>query len=98
MLIRRTLLFFVVLVLLIQFCLAKRKVKKSMILRERETNPINFIRLAVMRLIYGLATRLGFGEQISEALNGAFVPPGADDYDYADGGLGLFGRDDDYDY
>lgn len=52
-----------------------------------------------MRLIYGIATRIGFGEQISEALNGAFVPPGVDDYsDYADDGLDLLDRDDDYDY
>lgn len=49
-----------------------------------------------MRLIYGIATRLGFGEQISEALNGAFVPPGAD-YDYDREGYDLF-DDDDYDY
>lgn len=50
-----------------------------------------------MRLIYGIATRLGFGEQISEALNGAFVPPGAEDYDYDREGYDLF-DDDDYDY
>lgn len=42
-----------------------------------------------MRLIYGIATRIGFGEQISEAMNGVFVPPGAD-YDYDGTG------DDDY--
>lgn len=45
-----------------------------------------------MRLIYGFATQVGLGEQISEALNGAFVPPGVDDYDY-----GVLDRDDDYD-
>lgn len=50
-----------------------------------------------MRLIYGVATRIGFGEQISEALGGAFVPPGVDDYDYDDGDDDLFGRDDYYD-
>lgn len=49
-----------------------------------------------MRLVYGIATRIGFGEQISEALNGAFVPPGADYDDY--GGLNVLDRDDDYDY
>ncbi|XP_050316033.1 uncharacterized protein LOC126750451 [Anthonomus grandis grandis] len=82
----------------------KSKVKKSgkgMLLREKETNPVNFIRLAVMRLIYGVATRVGFGEQISEALNGAFVPPGVDEYDDY-GEDGLFAREDysdeDYDY
>lgn len=46
-----------------------------------------------MRLIYGFATQAGLGEPISEALNGAFVPPGVDDY--ADYGL-LEDRDDDY--
>lgn len=51
-----------------------------------------------MRLIYGVATRIGFGEQISEALGGAFVPPGVDDYDYDDGDDDLFGRDDYDDY
>lgn len=50
-----------------------------------------------MRLIYGVATRVGLGEQISEALNGAFVPPGVDDYDDY-GSDSLFSRDDDYDY
>lgn len=49
-----------------------------------------------MRLIYGVATRVGFGEPISDALNGAFVPPGVDEYD--DYGGGLFDDDDDYDY
>ncbi|XP_017779231.1 PREDICTED: uncharacterized protein LOC108564659 [Nicrophorus vespilloides] len=84
---------------------AKRKRKsasdKAMILRQKETNAVDFIRLAVMRLIYGIATRIGLGEQISEALNGAFVPPGVDD-DYSDynGFGGLLDRedDDDYDY
>lgn len=51
-----------------------------------------------MRLVYGVASRLGFGEQISEALNGAFVPPGVDDYDYGGDDVGFFDRDDDYDY
>ncbi|KAJ8972103.1 hypothetical protein NQ314_000329 [Rhamnusium bicolor] len=73
----------------------RKKNSKAMILRQKETNPINFIRLAAMRLIYGIATRMGLGEQISEALNGAFVPPGAEDYDEG----GFFDRDDDdYDY
>ncbi|XP_031331900.1 uncharacterized protein LOC116162426 [Photinus pyralis] len=59
-----------------------RKLRKGL-LRQKETNPVNFIRLVVMRLIYGMATRMGFGENISEALNGAFVPPGVEeDYDF----------------
>ncbi|XP_044764197.1 uncharacterized protein LOC123320823 [Coccinella septempunctata] len=95
----RVLIFAVLLcIFTMQVCVAKKKVKKSMVLREKETNPINFIRLAVMRLVYGIATRIGFGEEISEALNGAFLPPGVDDYDYGDGGLGFFEREDDYDY
>lgn len=57
-----------------------------------------FSRLSVMRLIYGVATRLGLGEQITEALNGVFVPPGVEDYDYDREGFGLLGDDDDYDY
>lgn len=58
-----------------------RKSSKGMLLRQKETNPINFIRLSAMRLIYGLAVRMGMGEQISDALGGIFVPPGAEDYD-----------------
>lgn len=50
-----------------------------------------------MRLVYGIATRLGFGENISEALNGAFVPPGVDDYDDY-GGFDLSDREDYDDY
>ncbi|KAG5891608.1 hypothetical protein JTB14_037122 [Gonioctena quinquepunctata] len=92
----RSILIALVLVILFSSSDAKKrkKLSKQMILRQKETNPVNFIRLAVMRAIYGIATRMGFGEQISEALNGAFVPPGVDDYDY-DGG---FGNEDDYDY
>lgn len=48
-----------------------------------------------MRLVYGVATRLGLGEQISEALNGAFVPPGVES-EYGD--YDLFDDGDDYDY
>ncbi|XP_060532889.1 uncharacterized protein LOC132705929 [Cylas formicarius] len=91
----------IVLAILFNQCeCTKRKTKKSskgMALRQKETNIVNFIRLAVMRLIYGVATRVGLGEQISEVLNGAFIPPGAEDYD--DYGGGLFREDDDdYDY
>ncbi|KAJ8982580.1 hypothetical protein NQ317_005051 [Molorchus minor] len=88
----------VILAVVLNLCDArsKYKSKKALILRQKETNAVNFIRLSVMRLIYGVATRVGLGEQISEALNGAFVPPGVDDYDYG----GAFERDDedDYDY
>lgn len=50
----------------------------------RETNPPNFVRLVVMRLIYGIATQMGLEERISGVLNGAFAPPNAD---YDDFGL-----------
>ncbi|XP_065166753.1 uncharacterized protein [Atheta coriaria] len=99
-------------IVLITYSDAKRKKNKKfgknasnkMILRQKETNAVDFIRLAVMRLIYGIASRFGLGEQISGALNGAFVPPGVDpeysDYGDDDGGFGLLDRDedDDYDY
>ncbi|XP_076255451.1 uncharacterized protein LOC143193256 [Rhynchophorus ferrugineus] len=96
---RIALLLLIVVLLLTDTCGAKKrksKKAKGQILRQKETNAVNFIRLAVMRLIYGVATRVGFGEPISEALNGAFVPPGVDEYD--DYGGGLFSDDDDYDY
>ncbi|CAG9815059.1 unnamed protein product [Phaedon cochleariae] len=98
-LITRTSLIVVIVVALLISCEAKKKKKnsKQMILRQKETNPVDFIRLAVMRLIYGIATRVGLGEQISDALNGVFVPPGVDaEYDY-DGGVGQ-DNDDDYDF
>ncbi|KAJ8916628.1 hypothetical protein NQ315_000273 [Exocentrus adspersus] len=78
----------------------KKKHSKAMILRQKETNAVNFIRLAVMRVIYSVATNMGFGEQISGVLNGAFVPPGAedyDDYDYRSAPI-LFDTEDEYDY
>ena len=51
----------------------------------RETNPPNFVRLLVMRVIYGIASQMGLEERLSGIFNGAFVPPGADgDGDYLD--------------
>lgn len=52
----------------------------------RETNTPNFVRLVVMRLIYGLAVQMGFEDRLSGVLNGIFVPPNADEDDY--GGFG----------
>ncbi|XP_056633884.1 uncharacterized protein LOC130443337 [Diorhabda sublineata] len=87
----RTVLIIVIVICLFCACEAKKKKhSKKKLLRQKETNPVDFIRLTVMRVIYGIATRVGFGEQISEALNGAFVPPGAD-YDSDE-------YDDDFDY
>lgn len=46
---------------------------------------MNFMRLLVMRLVFGVATAMGLGENLSGVLGGIFVPPGADDYsDYGD--------------
>lgn len=53
----------------------------------RETDPPNFVRLVVMRLIYGLAVQMGFEDRLSGVLNGIFVPPNAEDDDYG-GGFG----------
>ncbi|XP_011297578.1 uncharacterized protein [Fopius arisanus] len=64
-------------------------------LQNKETNTPNFIRLVLMRLIFGLAKSMGLGEQLSGFLGGIFVPPGADDYDYGDDYGGFdFGGDD----
>lgn len=35
-----------------------------------------------MRLVFGVASAMGLGENLSGVLGGIFVPPGADDYDY----------------
>lgn len=78
------------LIVLLVLCEARTKYsKKQLILQQRETNPANFVRLVAMRLIYGFASTLGLGDSISGVLNGAFVPPGVDDYgdDYGDDGI-----------
>lgn len=54
----------------------------------RETDPPNFVRLLIMRLIYGIAAQMGLEERISGVLNGAFTPPNADYEDYGLGELG----------
>nr|CAI5868693.1 unnamed protein product [Callosobruchus analis] len=94
----QSIIFMVSLILMVNVFNLSDARRKTNILRQKETNPVKFIRLAVMRLVYGVATRFGFGEQISEALNGAFVPPGVEDYDYDEGGLGIFQRDDSDEY
>ncbi|CAK9800856.1 hypothetical protein ANTRET_LOCUS7696 [Anthophora retusa] len=54
-------------------------------LQSKETNVVNFMRLLMMRLVFGVATAMGLGENLSGVLGGIFVPPGADDYsDYGD--------------
>ncbi|KAF5294342.1 hypothetical protein FQR65_LT10795 [Abscondita terminalis] len=78
---RKVLLIATVIVALCSCSKQEKKIKRQT--PNRETNAVNFIRLAVMRLIYGVASRFGFQENISEAFDGAFVPPGVDDdYDF----------------
>ncbi|CAG9559149.1 unnamed protein product [Danaus chrysippus] len=66
---------------------------KQLTLQKKETTPVDFTRLLVMRVVYGLAKVMGFEEQVGEVLNGALVPPGADEDDDFDDDDGLF---DDY--
>lgn len=77
------------LVLLMPMDIDAKKVQKKQLSQElesRETNPPNFVRLLMMRLVYGVAAQMGLEERLSGVLNGAFVPPNADDDDY-DGGI-----------
>lgn len=60
---------------------------RSKQLELRETNPPDFVRLLIMRLIYGIATQMGLEDRAAGWLNGAFVPPNADDDDYGYDGL-----------
>lgn len=71
-------------------------------LQSRETDPPNFLRLLLMRLIYGIAVQVGQEDRLAGFLNGIFVPPNADDDD-GFGGLGGFfgeigGGDDVFDF
>ncbi|XP_034237490.1 uncharacterized protein LOC117642962 [Thrips palmi] len=43
-----------------------------------ETNVFNFVRIMVLRLVWGFASWFGWDEPLSEAFGGAFVPPGVD--------------------
>lgn len=90
----------VIVLILAADCEAKRKrskkfaaktmtQRKSPVAKElelRETNPPNFLRLLVMRLIYGIAAQMNLEERVSGWFNGAFVPPNADYDDYGLGG------------
>ncbi|CAG9791300.1 unnamed protein product [Diatraea saccharalis] len=87
---RKSFLFLITLLLVFSSCeMKRRKIKdypteKQLLLQRKETTPVDFTRLVVMRLVYGFAKVLGFEEPISEVLNGALVPPGADDDDFDD--------------
>ncbi|XP_060815048.1 uncharacterized protein LOC132906681 [Bombus pascuorum] len=84
---RVTLALAVILIVCISIQCVESKVKKTtqLSLQSKETNVVNFMRLLVMRLVFGVASAMGLGENLSGVLGGIFVPPGADDYsDYAD--------------
>lgn len=75
-----------------------RKTLKQLEYEARETNTPNFVRLVLMRLVYGIATQMGIEDRLDDAFGGAFVPPNAieesDDYldvfsDEGDGDYGL---------
>lgn len=72
----------------------QQKSEKQLWYESRETNAPNFIRMVVMRLIYGLATNMGVEDRLEGVFGGAFVPPNADN-DFFDFGLGGGGGDDD---
>lgn len=61
-----------------------RKSQKQLHYESRETNTPNFVRLLVMRLIYGIAAQMGAEDRVSGIFNGALVPPNADNSDYLD--------------
>lgn len=101
----KSFLLFTVVILLFSGCEMKKRKKnkensypseKQLVLQRKETTPVDFTRLLVMRVVYGLAKVMGYREPLSEVLNGAFVPPGAEDDDDDDFDSDIFGEDDDY--
>lgn len=111
MMFRQKLIIFVMLIALMAHVVnGKRKTKSQnqkqlrQDLQSRETDPPNFLRLLLMRLVYGIAVQIGAEDRLAGFLNGIFVPPNADDDD-GFGGLGGFlgeigggGGDDLFDY
>lgn len=97
---RKLIVVFVIVLILAADCDAKRKrskkfqgktmqQRKSPVAKElelRETNPPNFLRLLIMRLVYGIAAQMNLEERVAGWFNGAFVPPNADYDDYGLGG------------
>ena len=56
--------------------------KQMIYYQTRETNQPNFIRLVIMRMIYGIAAQMGFEDRLA----GFFAPPNADeDEDFLSG-------------
>lgn len=94
---RKLVVLLVIVLILTADCDAKRKRSKKFKNRperrdiakdfERsETNPPNFLRLLIMRLIYGIAAQMNLEERVAGWFNGAFAPPNADYDDYGFGG------------
>lgn len=108
---RKVAVLLVIVLILAADCDAKRKrskkfqgktvQQKSTVAKElelRETNPPNFVRLLVMRLVYGLAVQMNLEERVAGWFGGAFVPPNADYDDYGlGGGLDDLGAEDLFD-
>lgn len=100
---RKVVVLLVIVLILAADCEAKRKrgkkyqgktmrQRKTPVAKElelRETNPPNFLRLLIMRLIYGIAVQMNLEERVAGWFNGAFVPPNADYDDYGGFGGGL---------
>lgn len=100
--VRKIAVIIVIVMILIADCDAKRKKSKKFVTKSqakklkgaayakelelRETNPPNFVRLVIMRLIYGIAAQMNLEERLAGLFNGAFVPPNADYDDYGIGG------------
>jgi hypothetical protein len=80
----------------VQHKLYRQKSQKQLFYESRETNPPNFIRLVLMRLIYGIATNMGMEDRLDGVLGGAFAPPNTEG-DFFDFGLGG-GDDDGFDF
>lgn len=107
---QKVIIFVMVIALMANVVNGRRKTKSSnqkqlrQDLQSRETDPPNFLRLLLMRLVYGIAVQIGAEDRLAGFLNGIFVPPNADDDD-GFGGLGGFlgeigggGGDDPFDY
>ncbi|KYN02481.1 hypothetical protein ALC62_06713, partial [Cyphomyrmex costatus] len=73
----------------IRYANSRSKKTTQLSLQSKETNVVNFMRLLVMRLVFGVASAMGLGENLSGVLGGIFVPPGAEEYneDYGDDDL-----------
>lgn len=80
--------------------LAETKLRKKSKKKKpsNETNLFNFLRIFLLRLVYGFATMMGFEDGISEFMGGALVPPGVEDSDYRDYGDYKDGEDEELDY